>query len=395
MKLKLAIGTFLCALSLQIPLDVPTDMYVRFKMRQIQSDLAEGRLPITGFMEKLNMGSVAFAEGKGDPSCEKQEGVRIKCAAAWADYAHGALKFFNGTLCRFNNETAAEVENVLCHFRKSMGVKVDLASLPMSAEKTFAGMTVKVEIVAPSEAWAVSAGYQAKGTVTVNSDTYMVLYWGGKEEKSKGFMIEGFKENGLGGRRAGYLTWDLTNTEAQAVKMYHANFPSGSYLSSASKQSDSYRGDAAIYGSVNFNKTTSAVSTQVVMIEEQRSGGTAGQFGCFRMYSSGIKNAQITVAKTQNSLNGSGHLATSTSKILDDMDGVTLTDSTTTANFTGTQLNSQGALESALGLSSGAQAFTISCGDLNDAGGSAGAKIFSSSRSQKVNFDASVSDIFP
>lgn len=131
------------------------------------------------------------------------------------------------------------------------------------------------------------------------------------------------------------------------------------------------------------------------MIEEQRQGGTAGTFGCFRMYSSGIKNAQITVAKTQNSLSGSGHAVSNTSLQLDAMDGVTLTDSVTTANFTGTQLNSQAALETALGLSSGASAFKVSCANVNDAGSAGSTYLFSSSRTQKVDFAKTVTDVFP
>jgi hypothetical protein len=131
------------------------------------------------------------------------------------------------------------------------------------------------------------------------------------------------------------------------------------------------------------------------MIEEQRQGGTAGTFGCFRMYSSGIKNAQITVAKTQNSLSGSGHAVTLDSLLLDSMDGVTLTDAVGTANGTGTQLNSQAALETALGLSSGASAFKVSCRTLNDAGTSGNTYLFSSSRTQKVDFAKTVTEVFP
>lgn len=258
MKFKLAIITFLLAIQAKMPNDVSTKAFVKFKLNQMHDQLSRGELPITPFINAINAGTPAFA-GEGDPSCEKQDSVRTKCMSAWTDYAHGALKYFNGTLCRFNNETAAEVENTLCHFRKSMGIKVDLNSLPLSSTKSFGDKTVVVEIVAPSESWAVSAGYQAKGTVTVNGSQYMVLYWGGKESKTKGFMIEGHVSNGLGGNRAGYLTWDLSDENAQYVKMYHANFPSGTYLGTAAKSGTNYRGDAAIYGQLNFNKTTSAV----------------------------------------------------------------------------------------------------------------------------------------
>ncbi|MBN8536210.1 MAG: hypothetical protein J0M15_04120 [Deltaproteobacteria bacterium] len=391
MKFKIGFMIFIIAIHARMPEDVSTKAFVRFKLNQMHEQLVRGELPITPFLNAITAGSPAFAEG--DTSCEKQEAVRIKCLAAWTDYAHGALKYFNGTLCRFNNETAADVETTLCHFRKSMGIKVDLASLPVSATKTFGGKTIVVEIVAPTESWAVAAGYQAKGTVTVGGTQYMLLYWGGKDTQTKGFMVEGYDANGIGGNRAGYLTWDLTNDNAQFVKMYRANFPSGSYLGSAAKTSTSYRGDASIYGQLNFNKSTSAVSTQVIMIEEQRAGGTAGQFGCFRMYSSGTKGAQVTVAKTQNSLGGTGHSVSSTSLQLDSMDGVTLTDAVGTANGTGTSLSSQSALETALGVSG--SVFKVSCADINNAGGASSTYLFSSSRTQKVDFAKTVTDVFP
>lgn len=404
MKFKLSLLVFILAVELKIPEQVSSKAFVKFKLHQMHEQLQKGELPITPFMNMVNMvspGQLSVAAGEGDPSCEKQDSVRLKCFSAWSDYQHGALKYFNGTLCRFNNETAAEVENVLCHFRKSMGINVDLNNLPLSASKTFGSMTVVVDIIVPTEAWAVSAGYQAKGTVTVNGSEYMVVYWGGKEAKSKGFMIEGHVANGLGGNRAGYLTWDLTDEAAQSVKIYHANFPSGSYLSSASKQSTSYRGDAAIYGALSFNKTTSAVSTQIIMIEEQRMqgvpviGGTAGQFGCFRMYSSGIKNAEVTVAKTKDLLMGTGHAVSSSSLQLDDMDGVTLQDATTTENGTGTQHSNQAALETKFAVNANASVFNISCSSLNNAGGSGASNLFSSSRTSMVDFTKAVADVFP
>lgn len=394
MNVKLSLFIFFIAVNMSIPRDADTKAYVKFKMNQLLEKLNQGELPIEPYLRMVSAGSPVFAEGGGgDPSCEKQDSVRAKCSAAWnGTYLHGALGYFNGTLCRFNNETAAEVENVLCHFRKSMGINVDLNSLPVSATKTFGNMTVVVDIAAPTDAWATALGYQAKGTVTVNGSVYMVLYWGGKEEKSKGFMIEGYQDGGLGGRRAGYMAWDLTNSDSQWVKMYKANFPSGAYLTSAAKSATSYRGDAAIYGAISFNKSTSAVSAQVVLIEEQRFGGTAGSFGCFRMYSAGTKNGQITVAKTQNSFGGSGHSVGHSVKILNEMDGVTLTDSVSTADGTGTSLTTQGALETALGVSG--NVFHVSCANLSAGTSSSGASIFATSVSM-VDFTKALADIFP
>lgn len=363
-----------------------------FTPESLMAELKQGKLPIFKWLEKIQPESQnALAEG--DSSCEALTSTaRSTCSAAWTDYAHGALKYFNGTLCRLNKESTAEVENVLCHFRKSMGIKVDLASLPVTATKTFNSKTIVVTVAAPTETFATSAGYQAKGTVTVNGSTYMVLYWGGSGSSTKGFMIEGYVSGGLGDKRANYVTWDLTNTSSQFVKMHAASFPSGTYLNSAAKTGGSYRGDAAVYGQVTYNSSTKVVTTQVVMIEEQRSGGTAGQFGCFKMYASGTKDGTVTVAKTQNSMGGTGHATNAGSKQLSEMDGVTLTDSKTTANGTGTTISTQSGLESALGVSSSANVFAVSCNDILSAGSSG--NIFSTGTTF-VDFTKTQSAVFP
>jgi hypothetical protein len=365
------------------------------KMRSeaILSELQSGNLPIFKWLNLIQAeGQFANAQSS-DSSCDAlTTTARTTCASAWSDYAHGALKYFNGTLCRFNKESTAEVDNILCHFRKSMGIKVDLAALPLTATKTFNSKTVSVSIVTPTEAFATSAGYQAKGTVTVNGSTYMVLYWGGSGSSTKGFMIEGNGSGGIGEKRANYVTWDLTTSTAQSVKMYSTSFPSGTFLTTASKTGSSYRGDSAVYGQVTFNATTKAVSTQVVILEEQRSGGTAGQFGCFRMYSTGIKDASVTITKTKDSFSGSGHATNSSSRKLDDMDGIVLTDSKTTPNFTGTAITTQSGLETALGVGTNADVFAVSCNTLFTAGSAS--NIFSTATSF-VDFTKTLSSVFP
>ncbi|OFZ29502.1 MAG: hypothetical protein A2622_07175 [Bdellovibrionales bacterium RIFCSPHIGHO2_01_FULL_40_29] len=390
----LFLATSLTSITLQIPKGISP--YAFQDVHQLFSLLQSGELPITKWIRMVNPGvnTLEANEGSIDLSCEQiPQAARDRCANAWIDYRHGALNFFNGTLCRLNNETTAGVENVLCHFRKSLGVKVDLNSLPLTAQKVFGPVTVHVTVTFPTENWALDQGYQAKGSVTVNGSLYMVLYWGGQNNRSKGFMIEGFVDQGLAGSRAAYTQWDLTDPTNQVVKLFHADFSSsGRYLTNPLKSATSYRGDAAIYGAVNFNAETSEVTTQVVLIEQQRNG--SNEFGCFRMFAAGKKNGRMVIAKTENALKNLGQSVFSGDQDFHNMDGIVLTDSTKTAPYEGQILNSAISIGTVLHQSLDSNPFHISCSDLNQLGDSNPEQLFSSARPSLVDFNKSVIDVF-
>lgn len=277
-----------------------------------------------------------------------------------------------------------------------MGIDPNKAALPQTITKTFGTKTIVVSVVVPTESFAVTAGYDAKGTVTEDGTTLMVLYWGGSGTTSKGFLIDGAAAAGsmIGGKRASYILWDLSGA-AQTIKVLTTELPSGTYLATATGASGA-RGDSVLYGRATFNNTTNAISTQMVMIQEQRTGGTPGSFGCFKMYASGTKDGSMVIAKSKNAFGGTGHTVGSTLKNLTDMDGMTGVDSTTTANGTGNYTGGSDAaiqanVETGLGIGAGANVFDKSCNDLNTAA-SGGAF---STASSVASFTTTPSAVFP
>lgn len=255
-------------------------------------------------------------ESIGDSSCEEiMSTARAKCQAAWmTGYTAGALKYFNGTLCYLNDEFAANIENVLCHFSKSMGLKPNLDALPVSITKDFGSMSVTLDVVKPTEAFAVAEGYEAKATVSVSGINYMVLYWKGKGTESAGYLIEGAR--GLSGSpRASYSRWDLTNADAQLFQLYQCEFQT-TPLATASD-------DRCIYGRALYNSSSKAISSQVIMIEQQRGElSNSGELGCFKMFSNGIKGGRMFVAKTDSSLGSPGHDPSATATNYANLDAV-------------------------------------------------------------------------
>lgn len=324
-----------------------------------------------------------LADEEGNVSC------RSITSAAWQScfeknttYAHGALKFFNNTLCMLNKGFTSEAEVTLCHFTKSMGMAPDKAALPQTITKTFGTRTVVLTVEKPTEAFATTLGYDIKGTVTINGAKFMILYWGGTGEDSKGFMIQGANGFATGEKHPSYIQWDRTDKTNQFVKVFVASFTT-TYLGTVGQPSASnYKaGDRAMFGTATYNATTKAVSTQIVLIEGQRGGGTSTTPACFKMFASGTKEGTITVAKTDNSHGTTGHAVTSTTTDSTDMDAAQLTDSLDTPNLTGNLNPGQfGGLTIA---------FLKSCNDVNGAG--ATGKPFADS---EVNFAAAPADIF-
>ena len=266
-------------------------------------------------------------------------------------------------------------EVALCHFSKSMSVNPDKAALPVTIEKTFETKTVKLEVAVPTEAWATTLGYDAVATVTIDGGAHMKLYWGGTATESKGFLVQA--PNGFNDKKTPvYVQWDRTGDD-QFVKVFGTMFTT-SYLGSFAD------GDRAMYGKATYNKTSKAVATQIVAIEPNR-GGAVTAFGCFRMFSTGVKDGAVKIGKTSSGTAGHAVGATFTDET--GMDMASLTDSIATANGTGNITDSGDTELAANGLT---VAFDKTCASVNTAG-SSGA--FSTADSV-VSFTLSPTDVF-
>ena len=280
-----------------------------------------------------------FTQEIGDPSCETAFSAAWTDAdGAWTEYSHGALQYFNYYFRFLNGVVLADPENVLCHFKKSMGIDPVAVG---THTKTFGASTINVVIETPGEAWATD--YTYKGSVYVgavsDSNWYMSIWWAGNATSSKGYLITGAKDL-MGGTEAmlNYIRWDNTSTD-QIIKVYMTHLDTtGTYLQTAASSTSDGWGDMALYGGISYNSSTKAVTVQQVMIENQRvsSGGTNGQWGCFRMIAVEPKNGTITAPT--DARGGTGHAtnnATTAVTTANQMDAVTLVDATTTANGTG------------------------------------------------------------
>jgi hypothetical protein len=392
-----------------------------------------GRIPFKGpngkryFLDLTQSATAAEVPG-GDSSCDKRLTAVEEAPPA---YVHGALGHFNGTLYMINNVNAVNVENIFCHLSKSVGVKADISNLPESGSETetkeIEGNELKVVIEKSTD-----EDYTAKATVSFEGTTYFVLYWGYGDatleigqfdpRKSKGFLIEGFDAEGLGGYRASYLQWDLTTT-TQTARVLATEFraaegdatitPSTAYVKNIDPSSDLV-GNRAFYGRYELNTSTNDVKVQAISIEKERGTESPVGFGCFKFYALGKKDGQLITTKTRDNVGDDGYQqrghftvdATSSNlKTFADMDAACVYDKKDTPNLKGNVigggevadrenallglLNTNGA-NSALNINT--DIFDYSCDELKAFDGNG--KPFDNNNAQWVNFAMTPGDVF-
>ena len=291
------------------------------------------------------------------------------CHAAAQEYTHGALKFFNGQLCVLNVQFPGIAEQVLYKIFK-MGLDPDLTALDDDGtatdlpEKTFRTKTITgtLQKVVSPDTFADAYDYRAE--VKMDGDTFVVIYWSGSGESSKGFLIKG----GEGFRNANeglYIKWDRT-TEEQSVQVLGARMGSGVYASDGQQ-------DRSIFGEATFNTETSAVTVQMTEIGPKRAAESASTTpACWLMYGSGTKDGDIVMNKSHNDFSASGNSLASTVKdgSSGTMDRAEIVDDVDTENGTGNFTTASGV------------ALKYSCADLNGAAGTG--KPF---EGNTVNFD--------
>ena len=284
-------------------------------------------------------------------------------------YTAGALSYFNGVLYALNNINAADVENVFCHFVNTMGMDGSIGESTAEIEDEEGTLYVKVTITEPSLTFATDNGYSKKAVVTLSQDgttydtTYMTMWWGfdGESEdttKTKGYLIEGSPKT-LGGTRAGYMQWDLTGVN-QVGRFIATEFPSADQADPSTITPDTYwlssggvSSDRAMYGRFKLNTDTNVVYIQGVSIEaERQQGDPAEEYGCFRIFGTGVKGDMMVIAKTRDSFSTdtanytrgfaqrgnftedeTGTIALS--KTIENMDAACMVDLTTTPNLVG------------------------------------------------------------
>ena len=284
-------------------------------------------------------------------------------------YTAGALGYFNMVLYSLNNVNSANIENVFCHFAKTMEMDGEIndsdPAIIEFEEEGGGSMFIRVTISAPSEDWA--SEYTKKAVVELGTavdtfeTTYMTMWWGYATDSTdttttKGYLIEGSPKT-LGGARANYMQWDLTGVN-QVGRFLSAEFgsaeeevdptritPTNYWLSG-----DGVTSDATMYGRFKLNTETNEVYIQGMIIEgERKQGETPTEYGCFRIFGTGKKGDMMVISKTRDSHSSDGSTGfaqrgnftvdeTGTiaqDKTIQNMDAACMPDLTTTPNLVG------------------------------------------------------------
>ena len=317
------------------------------------------------------------ASGKPSDECHTAFEAVISAAPKRGDYTNAVLDHLHAELYRFNKIETADIEMIFCRLSKIMGVAPDLSNLPQTISKTDPrGSTIEVTISAPTEAWAVAAGYLAKATISSDATTFMTLWWAGSQDSSKGYVIQGSNPMAKDSmKRLRYAQWDRTGT-TQTVKVYGAKFATA-FLGAVAGSSDTQSGgDNAHYGKVSYNTETKAITAQSIEIRAGRDDSTA--FKCVRTNFDGTIGGTVSGYRPAQ---GVEEATTGTNKDGTGMDGeVGVTDATTTEDHSGTP--SPG--------SAMTTTFDWSCNDISS-GGTADHPFASNA----VSFTADPSSIFP
>jgi len=368
----------------------------------MKSDLSSAKSPVASvelaklFADEGAPGGMP-AGGKPKDQCHDAFDAAIAAQPKRDDYANHVLGHLHMELFRANKLESADIEMIFCRLSKVMGMDPDLNALPQTVTKSDPrGNTITATIEVPTESWATASGYQAKATIKNNDTQFMALWWAGKGDTSKGYVIQGSNPMQLDStKRLRYAMWDRTS-ENQTVKVFATQFATG-FLGSVGGASDSKSGgDNAHFGRVSYNTSSKAISAQSIEIRAGRSETSA--FKCVRTYFTGTLGGSVSGFRpakgleevvTETSTGGvsagtaqPGCASETQGSQNCGLDGESnIVDSKTTADHSGTPT---------LGSDLASGSFDWSCNDVN--GASATGKPFTGNA---VSFTTSPSAVFP
>lgn len=327
---------------------------------------------------KYSLG-LPFAVGSLPANCDAIIQSAISAEPAVGTYANHVLDHIHGQFYRFNKMESADVEMVFCRLVNNLGMNPDLTKLPQSISRNLNGHVTTLDVTVPTEAFATSLGYVAKADIKYDGTTFVKLWWAGKGESSKGYLIQDSNPyNSTGEKHLKYAQWDRSGA-AQTIKIFSTAFNT-SYLSSSNYPNpvdpSKPGGDRAHFGRAVYNSVSKAVSVEALEIRQDRSNTNI--FSCYKMQVAGTIAGTISAYRPAV---GTPDSPADTNKDGMHMDGVTgIVDSVSTADGTGTIISSPAALP---------QAFDYSCSDLNNAGSSG---VFTGNH---VNFNLTPAAVFP
>ena len=327
---------------------------------------------------KYSLG-LPFAVGVVPTNCDAIIQGAIGGEPAIGTYANHVLDHIHGQFYRFNKMESADVELVFCRLVNTLGMNPDLSQLPQSISRTVNGHVTTLDVTVPTEPFATSLGYVAKADIKFDGTTFVKLWWAGKADSSKGYLIQDSNPyNPTGEKHLKYAQWDRS-ASVQTIKIFSTVF-NVSYLTNPNYPNpvnpSKPGGDRAHFGRAVYNSVSKVVSAQAIEIRQDRINNNI--FSCLKTEIAGAIGGTISGYRPAV---GAPDSPADTNKDGTHMDGVTgLVDSVSTADNTGTIVNAPALLP---------QALDYSCADINNAG-SSGA--FSGNH---VNFSLTPTNVFP
>lgn len=359
----------------------------------------------TGILKIHELSTVSEQE-----SCsQKYLAIQQFCDDISTGYLHPTLSFFNEFICQVHDKKLAQLEYILCTLRQSGDISFDPTKLPKTINNTLDGVDINITISTPTESFALSNKYLYKALISFNNTLTINMYWGLDisnidTKKTKGFMIAAPLPNNFSLTAGQYLHWDLS-TNAQTISFLSLQAPSNQFLLNP------LLGDEISYLRLNYNNSNFQTYIQSVAITAEKQSTPIKDFGCFKIFALGEKNANMLISKTRDEYNhdvfyNKGHALNSTATSVNDMDGICGVDRPETISSAGILKNAlddydnwEDNIENVMNVAKNSNVMDLSCFNLNFAnfpGGVTAHFPFSSDYAHNlVDFQARPEDIFP
>lgn len=247
--------------------------------------------------QSLSMG-IPFARGIMIANCDSIVQNAVTGEPDDGTYTNHMLNHVHRQLYRFNKMESADIELIFCKMVHGLGMNPDVSDLtnnPVHIEKSVSAThTVKLDVTAPTESWALTLGYTAKAVASYDTDVFLTMWWSGSGESSKGYLVQGANPmNSDGIKHLKYLKWDRASA-AQELRMLTSAFQTH-FLTEASwanpTDASKLGGDRAHYARASFNKDSNVLSAQSIEIRRNIAGNA---FVCVRTMAGGTVGEQLS-----------------------------------------------------------------------------------------------------
>ena len=215
----------------------------------------------------------AFADETSYQTCMTEVSAKSTTCTTEANLpTTGTTLFKNGknAICDLNYHALENVNHMLCFLKHKLEFDGAVATGSKTVDSIAYTWTLETTGL---DSFATTAGYTNKLSVKADDKTQMVMWWDGKDDASKGYMISNKLGVTLSNELAIYVQWDKT-TEAQWVRYIR-----GTWDATLNTEGPMDLNDAAInrgkYGFMKFNTTNNTVNNLEIVDVVNPAGATA------------------------------------------------------------------------------------------------------------------------